>query len=389
MVSGPVNAVVTTGIYCRDGCPASPLPGNVRTYPVDVGAEVAGFRPCRRCHPERRPPPAAWDIHDIVARALDEVCAGALDRSGEAELARTCGVSARHLRRLFVAHVGATPTQVAVSRRAHFARRLLDETDLPVAQIAFAAGFGSVRTMNATMRRIFRSPPSALRARRSRRGREVADGGLRLTLALARPLAPGFYRRLAGACIDGVEAVAGDSYTRTVSVAGHPGVVRVTRLGPDSLGVEAHLPRFDRLIELAEHVRLVFTQPAAGPPGWTPAEAALKVHGVDRATLHAAAQHWGSVLPVPLLGLTLLNPDYRAISPEDWRSLGVAARAPLPDRFDEVAAWATWPLAGRSTITSGASRWRPSPPGTSPGGPAGSTPSTAEPWPGAGLTAPR
>jgi hypothetical protein len=88
------------------------------------------------------------------------------------------------------------------------ARRLLDETDLPIAQIAFAAGFASVRTMNATMRRIFRSPPSVLRARRSHRGREVADGGLRLTVALPGPLGPGFYRRMPGACIDGVDAVA-------------------------------------------------------------------------------------------------------------------------------------------------------------------------------------
>ena len=147
-----------------------------------------------------------------------------------------------------------------------------------------------------------------------------------------------FYRRLGAACIDGVESVAADTYTRTVTVAGHPGVVRVTRLGPASLGVEAHLPRFDRLIELAEHVRLVFTQPAGGPPGWTPAEAALKACGADRAALHAAAQRWGSVLPVALLGLTLLNPDYHAISPEDWRSLGVAAPPSLPDRFDAVAA---------------------------------------------------
>lgn len=160
------------------------------------------------------------------------------------------------------------------------------------------------------------------------------------------PLGPGFYRRLAGACIEGVEAVAGDTYTRTVTVAGHPGVVRVTRMGPDSLGVEAHLPRFDRLIELADHVRLVFTQPPGGPPGWTPAEAALKALGVDRATLHAAAQRWGSVLPVPLLGLTLLNPDYHAISPEEWRSLGVAAPARLPYRFDAVAAWARHAAAG-------------------------------------------
>jgi hypothetical protein len=149
-------------------------------------------------------------------------------------------------------------------------------------------------------------------------------------------------------CIDGVESVSGDTYTRTVTVAGHPGVVRITPSGPTGLVVEAHLPRFDRLIDLAEHVRLVFTQPGAGPPGWTAAEAALKASGVDRATLRTAAQRWGSVLPVPLLGLTLLNPDYHTIPPEDWLTLGVALPGPLPDRFDAVPSLLTGePLPGR------------------------------------------
>ena len=194
MITGRVTAVVTTGIYCRDGCPASPLPGNVRTYPLDAAAEAAGFRPCLRCRPEQRPEPASWDVPSLVAVALDRICAGALDVGTEAGLARSCGVSPRHLRRLFAEHVGATPTQIAIARRAHFARRLIDETDLPIAQLAYAAGFGSVRSMNETMRRIFRFAHSELRARRSQPTREIADVGLSLTVPLSSRADPAFPR---------------------------------------------------------------------------------------------------------------------------------------------------------------------------------------------------
>jgi AraC family transcriptional regulator of adaptative response / DNA-3-methyladenine glycosylase II len=314
MISGHVNAVVTTGIYCRDGCPASPLPGNVRTYPLDVSAEAAGFRPCLRCRPEQRAQPATWDVPPLVADALERICAGTLDAGTEADLARSCGASPRHLRRLFAEHVGATPTQIAIARRAHFARRLLDETDLPIAQLAYAAGFGSVRTMNETMRRIFRFTPSELRAKRSHPRRELADGGLSLTVPLASPVDSSLLDPARALVIGGVEALEADSYVRTIVLAGNPGVVRLTLVEPDLVAVEAHLPRFDRLIDLVVDVRRFFSA-TRSELAWTPAEERVKCRlrqqlGIDGAKqrLASAARSHGRRLPVPLLGLSMLSP---------------------------------------------------------------------------------
>ncbi|HYL51138.1 MAG TPA: Ada metal-binding domain-containing protein, partial [Acidimicrobiia bacterium] len=137
----PFTAVVTTGIYCRAGCPGTPLRRNTRPYAYAAAAEAAGFRPCLRCRPDREPDPGCVDSPELVCRALRSISDGALDGATEDALAARLGVSARHLRRLFDAHVGATPAEVARSRRAHFARRLLDDTDLPVARVSDAAGF--------------------------------------------------------------------------------------------------------------------------------------------------------------------------------------------------------------------------------------------------------
>ena len=123
------HAVVTTGIYCRDGCPASPLAPNVRDYAFPAAAEADGYRPCRRCRPEHAPHPTGGaDAPDLVCRALRMIAAGALDSAPTDGLARELGASDRHLRRLFDHHVGASPDQVARSRRAHLAKRLLDES---------------------------------------------------------------------------------------------------------------------------------------------------------------------------------------------------------------------------------------------------------------------
>src|SRR5262249_55546654 len=146
------SAVVTTGIYCRPGCGARPLAENVRTFGLAASAEAAGFRACLRC----RPYPAAGPI---AARAPGPVCpagqliiAGVLDAGPEASLGARLAVSPRHLRRIFTGHLGVTPDQLARSRRAHFARRLLDDTDLTVADVAFASGFASIRQFNRQMR---------------------------------------------------------------------------------------------------------------------------------------------------------------------------------------------------------------------------------------------
>src|SRR5882724_6928297 len=177
------SAVVTTGIYCRPGCAARPRADNVRTFEFAASAEAAGYRACLRCRPYRVPGSLPWDAPELVCRAVQMIISGALDGGTEAELGDQLGLSGRHLRRLFQEHLGLTPDQLARSRRAHFARRLLDDSDLTVAEIAFASGFGSLRQFNRTMQETFRESPTLLRQRRRRTDRLVADGGLVLRLA--------------------------------------------------------------------------------------------------------------------------------------------------------------------------------------------------------------
>jgi len=175
-------AVTSTRIYCRPICSArSPKDENVRYYATAAAAEAAGFRPCLRCRPEASPGTPAWSgTSSVVSRALRLIGEGALDGDGVEKLADRLGVTDRHLRRLFVQHLGATPIEVALTRRVHFAKKLLDETQLPIAQIAFAAGFASIRRFNAAFRAVYRRPPTAVRrARRPGSARRRGPGHLR------------------------------------------------------------------------------------------------------------------------------------------------------------------------------------------------------------------
>jgi AraC family transcriptional regulator of adaptative response / DNA-3-methyladenine glycosylase II len=162
-------AVKTTGIYCRPICPArTPLKRNVHFYPSAAAAEAGGFRPCRRCRPEVAPSSAAWSgTSATVSRALALIDDGALDDTNADALAEKLGVGARHLRRLFVHHLGAPPNAVAQTRRAHLARVLLEQSALPMTHIAEAAGFQSLRRFNAAMREAYGRPPRELRGRAS------------------------------------------------------------------------------------------------------------------------------------------------------------------------------------------------------------------------------
>lgn len=165
------TAVTSTGIYCRPICPArTPKRENVRFYPVAAAAAAAGFRACRRCRPDRGPGSPDWNVRaDLVGRALRLIAAGAVDGGGVGELATRLHVSERHLNRSLVAEVGVGPLALARTRRAQTARTLLESTALPVSDIAFAAGYASIRQFNESMRQAFgRSPPSCAAVRPAR-----------------------------------------------------------------------------------------------------------------------------------------------------------------------------------------------------------------------------
>jgi AraC family transcriptional regulator, regulatory protein of adaptative response / DNA-3-methyladenine glycosylase II len=324
----PVRAVVTTGIYCLPPCSGRPRPDNVRLFTSVAGAEAAGYRACHRCRPyrgEQRPPSAA---SAIVCWAVDLVASGVLDDGGEDTLAARVGVSARHLRRMFTDQIGATPDQLARSRRAHFARRLLDDTDLPISDVAFASGFGSLRQFNREIAATFRAAPRELRRRRRRTDRLVADGGLVLRL----PLAPTVdlerrLRELAADAIAGVAAVTAGRYRRTVTHGGSPGVIEIGDGGPGQALLVVHLPRLEGLIHLVERTRRLLDGPAGG------FEEDVRV-GVARTAGPAAAsqvldriaQRYGAPLPgLHQFGLNRLFPEPAALSGADLRACGLDA----------------------------------------------------------------
>ena len=163
------TAVRTTRIYCRPVCPVrQPLTKNLMYYPSAAAAECDGFRPCLRCRPETAPFCAAWNgTSTTVGRALKLLQSGALDDAGVESLAVRLGIGSRHLSRLFQRHVGASPVQTAQTFRLQRAKRLLDETDLQINEIAHQAGFKSVRRFNATFADLYKRPPSDYRRKRS------------------------------------------------------------------------------------------------------------------------------------------------------------------------------------------------------------------------------
>ncbi|MCZ2265141.1 bifunctional transcriptional activator/DNA repair enzyme AdaA, partial [Isoptericola sp. QY 916] len=165
------TAVSSTGIYCRPSCPArTPKPENVTFYLTSAAAHEAGYRACKRCLPEAAPGTPAWDLRrDLAGRAMRLIADGVVDREGTDGLAAHLGYSARHVHRLLTAELGAGPLALARAQRAQTARSLVVGTDLPLADVAFAAGFGSIRQFNDTMTEVFAVAPSELRARARRR----------------------------------------------------------------------------------------------------------------------------------------------------------------------------------------------------------------------------
>lgn len=229
------TAVTSTGVYCRPSCPArTPRPEHVCFFPSAAAAQQAGFRACKRCRPDASPGSPEWDARaDVVARAMRLIADGVVDRAGVPALAVRLGYSVRHLQRLVQAEVGAGPLAIARAQRAQTARTLIETTALPMADVAFAAGFASVRQFNDTVRTVFACPPSALRARasRSRTGR----GGTRdrrpgttldLRLPFRQPFRPdNLFGHLTATAVPGVEEVRGGQYRRALRLAHGPAIV--------------------------------------------------------------------------------------------------------------------------------------------------------------------
>jgi AraC family transcriptional regulator of adaptative response / DNA-3-methyladenine glycosylase II len=255
-----IMAVRTTGIYCRPSCPAStPKVQNVRFYPTSAAAQANGFRACRRCLPDAVPGSPDWNVRaDLAARAMRLISDGTVEREGVPGLARRLGYSERQLGRVLTAELGAGPLALARAHRAHSARLLIEMSGLPLTDVAFAAGFSSVRQFNETIREVFATTPSQLRAASLRRGRRDVDlGATRLSLRLPfRPPfdAAGLLRFFSDRAVPGVEDVTDGSYARTLRLAHGTGVVQLTP-EPDHVRCELHLADLRDLSSAVSRVR--------------------------------------------------------------------------------------------------------------------------------------
>ncbi|MPY97313.1 MAG: helix-turn-helix domain-containing protein [Actinophytocola sp.] len=236
-----ITGVRTTGIYCRPSCPAqTPLPGNVEFFPTSAAAQSAGLRACRRCLPDAVPGSPDWNLRaDLAARAMRLITDGVVEREGVPGLAARLGYSERQLGRTLTAELGAGPLALARAHRAHTARLLIERTSLSLADVAFAAGFASVRQFNATIREVFATTPSRLRG--TRRVPDAPNGAvtLRLRLPARTPFdGAGVLGFLAARAVAGVEAAHDGEYTRTLRL---PHGTATARLRPALEHVECTL----------------------------------------------------------------------------------------------------------------------------------------------------
>jgi AraC family transcriptional regulator of adaptative response / DNA-3-methyladenine glycosylase II len=354
--------VRTTGIYCRPVCPArTPLIENVRFFACAAAAEEAGFRPCRRCRPETAPGTPAWNgTSATIARALRLIGEGVMDERGVDSLAERLGIGGRHLRRLFSERLGASPIAIARTRRTHFAYRLIIETDMPISQIAFASGFGSLRRFNAAIREAFAASPTALRRSRTKDPRKMAREeaeGLVLRLAYRPPYDwDSILRFLAQRAIPGIEEVVEGAYRRSVVLADHPGMIEV-RHSPEGNGLllrVGSLPSSD-LMRVVERVRRQFDldadpipiasslerdpvlsaaiakRPGLRVPGaWDPFEIAVRAVIGQQVSVAGArtlagrlVRACGEVLPNASGSVTHLFPTPEAVARADLGTIGV------------------------------------------------------------------
>ncbi|MFE0513106.1 DNA-3-methyladenine glycosylase 2 family protein [Streptomyces sp. NPDC058964] len=386
-------AVETTGIYCRPSCPAvTPKRRNVRFFATAAAAQGSGFRACRRCRPDAVPGSADWNVRaDVVGRAMRLIGDGVVDREGVAGLAARLGYSARQVQRQLTTELGAGPVALARAQRAHTARVLLHTTDLPITEIAFAAGFASVRQFNDTIRAVYASTPTQVRAAAPReRGlrRATPGAGIPLRLAHRGPYQSGaVFDLLRREAVSGVEEVGGEpgrrTYRRTLRLPYGTGIVAVEeRTGATATGTAAHpggwldarlhltdprdlttaVQRLRRLFDLDADpyavderlgaderlAPLVAARPGLRSPGAAdPAELAVRAL-VGPAQAERLVLRYGKALDAPCGSLTHLFPEPAVLAEaEPHGTLGALAAAladgtvrldPGADRDDAQAA---------------------------------------------------
>ena len=256
--------VTSTGIYCRPICPArQPKLENCRFYLSAAAAQEDGFRPCLRCRPEIAPESGAWrGTSNTVSRGLALIAEGELDgdEASVDELAERLGVGGRQLRRLFKQHLGASPLAVAQTRRVLFAKQLIHDTHLPMAEVALASGFGSVRRFNETFQRLFQRPPSALRHKPSAALPETAASGVTVRLRYRAPYDfSAMLSHLGARAVDGVERVDGHAYVRTALHDGQIGTVEVVHVPEaQSLAATIRFPSVRALPAIVARIRRTF-----------------------------------------------------------------------------------------------------------------------------------
>lgn len=261
-------AVLSTRIYCRSICPARTCyESNVRYYPTAAAAAEAGFRPCLRCRPECSPGTPAWlGTSNTVSRALRLIGESGLEDGGIEGLAERLGIGSRHLRRLFIRHLGATPSAVSQTRRLHFAKKLIDETRLPMGQIALASGFGCVRRFNAAIHKTYKRTPTQIR-HLARQKTTQPENQYIFHLRFRPPYHwPGMLAFLESRAIPGVEMVKSGNYSRSICVNGVAGTLDVS-LDEEHNSLRVNLQFGDprSLFFIIERIRTMFDLNADWP----------------------------------------------------------------------------------------------------------------------------
>ncbi len=348
----------TTGIYCRPICPVPfAKPNNLVWFACAAAAEAAGFRPCRRCRPETAPGTPAWGgTSAVVSRALRLISEGVLDAGGVEDLAERLGVGTRQIRRLFGEHLGASPLKIAITHRVHFARNLIEETTLPITQIALSSGFRSIRQFNHAVRAVCGQSPTGLRRAAGGKSR-LPQGGLAIRLRYRPPFDwTALIDFLKPRAIPGVETISYEVYRRTIDIDEYTGTIAVR---PDNtepfLTVSIDLPGYQHLMKVAECVRRIFDlgadplrivedlsrdprmkplldrRPGLRVPGaWDGFELAVRAVLGERLTNHGSiamlrrlAETFGKPLQNPAHGLTHVFPKAEDLLSADLSAAGI------------------------------------------------------------------